>query len=161
MGMKVTRPPKKLTLNINGVLDAISSQVIGMIQRRTRAGKDINGNNFVAYSAGYRKALARAGESTRPDLWLTGGLMADVRETQRVVTAGRSTIYIGPGTGTSEARSLVAGKAKQTNRRGPAHNVVGKWLHEGTPHMPARPWLGLTPAQLELVKAKIRTLIIR
>lgn len=161
MGMQVTRPPKKITLNINAALDFIAKEAIGMIQRRTRAGKDLNGNNFEAYSTGYKKALARAGESTRPDLWLTGGLMADLRETERVVTAGRSMIWIGPGTGTSEARSLVKGKAKQTNRRGPAHNVVGKWLHGGTPHMPPRPWLGLTPAQVETLKAKIRTLVIR
>jgi len=34
-----------------------------------------------------------------------------------------------------------------TGRRSPPHNIVGYWLHFGTPTMRARPWMGLDPKQ--------------
>jgi hypothetical protein len=48
----------------------------------------------------------------------------------------------------------------RTGKRGPPHNVLGYWLHHGTPTMQARPFMGLTPEQQRelyqiLAKAKI------
>jgi hypothetical protein len=42
-----------------------------------------------------------------------------------------------------------------TGRRSPEHNVVGYWLHYGTPKMRARPWMGLDPSQEAYLFARI------
>lgn len=36
---------------------------------------------------------------------------------------------------------------KRSAKQSPPHNVVGYWLHFGTPTMRARPWMGLDPTQ--------------
>lgn len=42
-----------------------------------------------------------------------------------------------------------------TGRRSPPHNVVGYWLHHGTPKMRARPWMGLDPKQEAYLRERI------
>jgi len=50
------------------------------------------------------------------------------------------------------ARSTT-GRMKGTGRRGPAHNILAGYLHDGTAHMPPRPFLGLTKdEEKELVR---------
>lgn len=41
-----------------------------------------------------------------------------------------------------------AGTMERTGKQGPPHNVVGYWLHYGTPKMRARPFMGLTSEQM-------------
>jgi len=41
--------------------------------------------------------------------------------------------------------------------RSPPHNMVGYWLHFGTPTVKARPWMGLDPKQ----EAYLREMIAR
>jgi hypothetical protein len=38
-------------------------------------------------------------------------------------------------------------RMERTGKQSPPHNVVGYWLHYGTPTMRARPWMGLDPKQ--------------
>jgi hypothetical protein len=51
----------------------------------------------------------------------------------------------------SGARRIATGK------QGPPHNVVGYWLHYGTPKIKPRPWMGLDPKQ----EAYLREIIAR
>ena len=188
---------KEIDIVPAAALDWLAAQAIGLIQRRTARGQSLNGGAFAQYSASYQKQLAKGGESTLVDLTVTGGLLADIKELRRTVSATQATVTIGLGTGTSEnrrAKSVSNGKlarahaelqqrlamartlysrrdresaraaahegfAKSTRgrmakvkrggvvQRGPAHNVVGAWIHKGTPKMPARPFLGLTRAE--------------
>ena len=127
-------------------LSLVSALAIGAIKRRTGQGLDIDGKPFRPYSQTYRRMLVEGGEDpSKVDLRLTGGMLNSVAELRRRISGRRATAWIGPGTGTSPAVSLVNGRAKRLGRRGPAHNLVGAWLHFGTAKMPARPWLGLTP----------------
>jgi hypothetical protein len=66
-------------------------------------------------------------------------------------------IVIAPDSGTSPTVSLADGRAQRTPRRGPPHNALGRWLHYGTPRMPPRPWLRLSPKD----RLGIRTMLRR
>ena len=46
-----------------------------------------------------------------------------------------------------------------TGRRSPEHNIVGYWLHFGTPTMRARPWMGLDPTQEEYLHKRIAAIM--
>lgn len=63
--------------------------------------------------------------------------------------------YAGPlrrGASSKLGKALTPRKIK-TGKQSPPHNIVGYWLHYGTPTMKARPWMGLTDAQYtELVR---------
>lgn len=137
-------------------LSLVSSMAIGAIKRRTGKGIDIDGDPFRPYSSAYRRALTEGGEDpSKVDLRLTGGMLNSVKELRRQITDRRATAWIGPDTGTSPRVSLRDGHAKRTGKRGPAHNLVGAWLHYGTHKMPARPWLGLSPKDRKAIAAQL------
>jgi hypothetical protein len=54
-------------------------------------------------------------------------------------------------------RLAKTGTMERTGKQSPPHNVVGYWLHNGTPTMKARPWMGLDPKQ----EAYLREMIAR
>lgn len=50
-------------------------------------------------------------------------------------------------------QEATAYRSRRTGKQSPPHNIVGYWLHYGTPTIKARPWMGLTPQQYaELVR---------
>ncbi len=57
------------------VLRQLALLEVGRIKRRTKDGVDANGVTFAPYSSRYRELRERAGWSTRPDLWLRGGML--------------------------------------------------------------------------------------
>jgi hypothetical protein len=64
---------------------------IGRIRRRTKDGKDVNGNALKPYSATYEDRRKRAGFQGTPDLWVSGqmlGSMAVVGEEPNRVLIG-------------------------------------------------------------------------
>jgi phage gpG-like protein len=136
---------QQIEVDSGKALALMSSLGIGFVKRRTDKGRDISGAPFKQYSATYSEALTKAGENPgKVDLTLTGGLVNSINEISRAVTQHGGVVRIGPGTGTSPQVSLWGGHAKRTGKRGPAHNIVGSYLHFGTPKMPARKFLGLT-----------------
>lgn len=192
MGVTVTRKGKPIALDTSKVLDWLASQAIGMIQRRTAKGIDLNGAPMKAYSLSYARQLVRMGEDLDVDLTVTGAMLADFRELSRTETS----VTVGPGTGTSQGRSAKAGsagrigranrrlakdlsggkgsaserftasvlgedrahqrhqkslknarKSQKTGHMSPPHNVLASLIHFGTARMPARPFVGLTPAE--------------
>jgi hypothetical protein len=146
---EVAKPTGKIVIDVDAMAKRAAAFVPGLVLRRVDDGRDIFDRPFAPYSGSYMHALTEGGESTAVDLRLTGGLLNSVklRET-RQVSDGVELIF-GPDTGTSPAVSLAGGRAKRTGGRGQPHNVVGYWIHHGTPRMPARPWLGLSPRDME------------
>jgi len=138
----------------------IAGFVPGAILRRTDKGIDAKGNAFALYRQSYRDALIAMSEDVKVDLRLTGGLMNSIKARDVKVTPDGVRVTIAPDTGTSPQVYAADGKAKRSGKRGPPHNVLGYWLHHGTPTMQARPFMGLTPEQQRelyqiLAKAKI------
>lgn len=164
--VEVIKAGERARWDIDRIAKTIAAVAPGLILDRVDAGLDIRDRPFAAYSPNYAKALALANEDPKRDLRLTGGLMNSVK-TRRIIRRGDGvvTVVIAPDAGTSprvrlappwvvnDADAAAAWKRKnpgapRTGKRGPAHNVVGAWLHYGTPKMRARPWLGLSPADL-------------
>jgi hypothetical protein len=54
-----------------------------------------------------------------------------------------------------ETARATRGRSIRTGKRSPPHNLLGLWLHKGTSRTPARPWLGLSPAQRKDVAARL------
>jgi hypothetical protein len=144
MGLSVVHT-NKVIIDVEAIARRAAALVPGLILKRCSEGRDTSDKPFRPYSGSYMHALAAGGETTVVDLRLTGGLLNSVklRETRKV--PGGVELVFAPDTGTSPAASLAKGRAKRTGKRSPPHNVVGFWIHHGTPKMPARPWLGLSP----------------
>jgi len=74
-----------------------------------------------------------------------------IRKFNRMSAAGEYSTHIA---GRQAARAYRSQRVFVTDEQGnraakqsPPHNVVGYWLHFGTPTMRARPWMGLDPKQ--------------
>lgn len=153
------RGGKKQGFDLKAVATLLKSLVPSVIVQRVDAGRDINDKAFAGYSSGYVKALAKAGQNTNVDLRLTGGMLASVKARSVVLTKDKLEIFFAPDAGTSPAVSL--GKTMhRTGARGPAHNIVGEYIHTGTPHMKPRPWMGLSPKDKAAVERQIRDIIV-
>jgi hypothetical protein len=132
---------------------------VGIIQRRTAQGKSWKGGALAQYSASYKEALSEGRESWKVDLTLTGSYLADIKVLKILERARDIVILIGPGTGTSPHVNLGNGRAQQTGRRSPPHNILGGYLERGTAHMPARPHLGITPEERKRVSSLLAKLL--
>lgn len=152
LGAGSVRFTQRIEIDRGKALSIISSLASGFIRKRTASGKDIHGNPFASYSSSYKARMAEGGEDpNRVDLTVTGGLIASINERSRSVHGNGGSVIIGPDTGTSPAVAFLKGRAKRTGKRGPAHNILGAWLHFGTPKMPARPFLGLTQKERQKI----------
>ena len=134
-----------IELDLGKMADLVAALAIGHVKKRTREGRDIHDRPFRPYSAMYRAQLAEGGEGTNVDLSVTGGLLNSVKLLRKDVRKDGFLVRIGPGSSTSPSVHFDGGAAKRTGRRGPAHNILGAWLHYGRGKLPARPWLGLSP----------------
>lgn len=52
-------------------------------------------------------------------------------------------------------------RMQRTGKQSPPHNIVGYWLHHGTPKMKARPFMGLTDEQWKVLRAAIAKVMWR
>jgi hypothetical protein len=148
-------------VDVKALVQLAATDAIGRIQRRTAKGTDMHGRAFRSYSDEYAKKRDDDGRNASPvDLTFTGGLLASVRILRVVDRVGKIAALIGPGTGTSpeigwrKTGGSGAYKSHRTGRRGPSHNLVGRWLHEGRTRGQARPWLGLSEADRRAVIAR-------
>jgi hypothetical protein len=165
VAVEVVRKGDKARVDVLTIAKRIAAFTPGLVIQRVDAGRDINDKPFAPYSPNYRAALALAGEDPKVDLRLTGGLINSVKVRRIVRKAdGIVVVHIGPDAGTSPRVPLAppwvvndpAARAawaqhppRRKGRRGPAHNVVGAYLQQGTATMPARRWLGLSPRDLQ------------
>jgi hypothetical protein len=139
-GVKVTKRGPQIAIDVNAMLDFLVAAAIGMVQRRTAKGLDVNGNSFAPYSAEYSEQLRAMGESTSVDLTVTGAYLAGISERSRTVDAatGTARATIGPGTGTSASVAPPAkgrARAVRTGKRSPSHAVLGRYLQMKRPHL--------------------------
>lgn len=70
----------------------IAEAAVAIIQKRTREGRDIEGNSFKPYSAGYRDLKAGSGRSVNPVNLTASG---DLLNLLRVLKVGKDQILIG------------------------------------------------------------------
>jgi hypothetical protein len=147
VGITTRRSGPPVKFDAEKAAKVIGAFVPGAILRRTAQGTDANGEAFKPYAPSYRRTLGKMGEDQSVDLRLTGGLMNSVKVRGKSLSADGVSVTVAPDTGTSAQVAPVKGRAKRTGERGPPHNVLGYWLHHGTAHMRARPFMGLSPAQ--------------
>jgi len=151
-----------IELDLQAIAKVLGPAAVGHVLERVDEGKDTKDKPFAPYSRGYARWLERGGEDTRVDMRVTGGLMNSLAVREEVIDAKGLTLTVGPGTGTSEVRApktTVAPRGKnkgvpirrmtKTGKRGPPHNLVGKYLDV------KRPWLGISPRGMKLLTAII------
>lgn len=159
MGIKVTRRGQQLTFSGERIAKTIAGLVPGMILRRTTQGIDMNGQQFAPYSKRYRKHLQDLGEDPKVDLRVSGGLANSIKARSIEILKDAVRVVVAPDTGTSPVWVKRKGKTGRASRadgkQSPPHNVVGYWLHHGTPTMKARPFMGLTDEQWKTLRAAI------
>ena len=161
------RLTKTLKLDAKRIAKVLPALILGAILRRVAKGRDTSDRPFAKYSSAYLERLTEMNEGHATDLRLTGGLLNSLRHLRTSSDRDSVTITVGPGTGTSPqvqppSRRTSASRrrrSQRTRRRGPPHNVLGGWLHKGTPHMPARPWLGLSKGDLASIMRQLRETI--
>jgi hypothetical protein len=175
MPVTVTRRGR-VDLDVNAALDFLVTQAVGIVQRRTARGLDINGKAFEPYSPLYSMQLRSVGERDNVDLTRSGAYLAGIRELERHVDSARGIAYvtIGPGTGTSPTRHLPPPyvfdpkktpeeraeafadwkAAPKKPGRSPPHNQLARYLSVKRPH------LGLSAEERQrLAQQMVRVLV--
>lgn len=146
----------EISIDMKRAADVVSALAIGEVKRAVAEGRDREGRPLQPYSASYQKSLAEAGEDTRVDLRVTGGLMGSIGERYRVERGDTLVIGIGPDSGTSPEVTMVKGRAKRTGKRGPPHNILAMWLSR------LRPFLGLSAsARQRIVRALVAARLLK
>jgi hypothetical protein len=148
MSIVVTRSGGPPRVPMERIAKLVATLAPGLIRERTGKGLDIRDKGFVQYSKDYKDAKVAAGRNPGVNLTVTNGLLGSVAAVSVVVTEQGFTIVIAPGAGTSAATRFVDGVAKRTGKRSPTHSVLGAIHHYGRGHMPARPWLALSPKDM-------------
>lgn len=149
MSIVVTRSGDPPRVPLQRIAKLVATLAPGLIRERTGEGLDVKDRPFKAYSRDYLLAKTAAGRNAGVNLTVTNGLLGSVAAFSVVVTENGFTIVIAPGAGTSAAVQFVDGKAKRTGKRSPTHSVLGAIHHYGRGRMPARPWLALSPKDME------------
>jgi hypothetical protein len=164
MGIEITKRGRMPKFNAEGIAREIQRFAPGAIIERTGRGLDLKGKPFAAYSPRYRNRLKRMGEDPKVDLRLSGGLLNSVKARDALLRADSVEVTIAPDTGTSPVWKAKAGgkrreQGKRSAKQSPPHNIVGYWLHFGSPTMRARPWMGLDPTQEEYLRKRIAAIM--
>lgn len=119
--------------------EAIALEVIDKIIKRTKAGKDKDGNPLAPYSKDYKESLnfKIAGKSGRVNLTLSGDMLDSL---EIIENYGNGKVKIGYSSGNPEG-----GKAEG--------NILGTYGQD-TKVGPARDFLGIAPDELDSVLKK-------
>lgn len=149
MSVVVTRSGDPPRVPLDRIAKLVATLAPGLIRERTGKGLDVRDKGFVQYSKDYKDAKVAAGRNAGVNLTVTNGLLGSVAAVSVFVTEQGFTIVIAPGAGTSAAVQFVDGKATRTGKRSPTHSVLGAIHHYGRGRMPARPWLALSPKDME------------
>lgn len=174
-GVKVTKKGGVEWTSMGQVLDLVAAKAVGMVQRRTAKGIDVDGRAMKPYSSLYAMQLKSVGENVNVDLTRSGDYLAGISERSRTVTATGGTVVIGPGTGTSRsmplpppyvfsedktpeerAEAFADWKAStKSPRRSPSHNDLARYLSVLRPHM------GLTADERKKLANEVRKILIK
>ena len=149
MSVVVTRSGDPPRVPLERIAKLVATLAPSLIRDRTGEGLDVKDRRFKPYSRDYMLAKTAAGRNAGVNLTVTNGLLGSVAAVSVVVTEQGFTIVIAPGAGTSAAMRFVGGVAKNTGERSPTHSVLGAIHHYGRGRMPARPWLALSPKDME------------
>jgi hypothetical protein len=150
------------------VLRKVALMAIGMIKRRTRAGVDVEGRPFAAYSTSYSEQRRRAGREVRPTLWLEGGML----NSMAILEASPTRVLIGFA-GSSPATTFAARARARKDRKtgaqvdltvklgpGTVPNASKAYWNDKGDGPPRRHFFGLSAAEkAELTKYALRELL--
>lgn len=121
-------PPPKI--DVAAAARAAAAVIPKIIRERIARGRDIFDRPFASYDTEYARLVGGRVDLGAGD---PGGLLATL--VVRIdITADRAVVVVAPD-------------AK--------HAAVGSYLHNGTPKMKARPWLGLSPADLVVLRKRL------
>jgi hypothetical protein len=115
-------------IDVDADAAAIAARLPAVIRERVAAGLDIFDRPFAPYDRDYAVV---AGARVDLDGGAPGGLLSTLRVTVRRTADGVVVITVAPDA---------------------AHMKVGTFLHNGTPTMKPRPWLGLSPRDLVVLE---------
>jgi hypothetical protein len=130
MSFTVSRRTTRTLPTLAGVARALAAEMPGLLRARVARGLDIFDRAFASYDPDYARL-------TDPGVDLDGGQPGGLLSTLVVrvrIEQGRAIITIAPDA---------------------AHMAVGTYLHRGTPKMNARPWLGLSPRDLVVLRQRV------
>lgn len=148
-----------IKLDVAGLTKKLAPAILGRVLERTAKGIGSDGKPFRAYAPMTRERYTLMGEdASTVDLRLTGGLLNSVHLKSTLTSPTSATLVFGPDTGTSATVAPPEkgrARAVRTGDRGPPHNLLGLWIHNGRGRMPPRPWLGLSPDDKKWVRALI------
>lgn len=116
MARVTVRTRGKIVVDTTKVERLLPALIVGHVLNRTHEGKGVDGQPFAGYSAAYRGSLARMGEGPGVDLRLTGGLLNSLRHLRTEKGGTVTTMWFGPGTGSSPQVRAKAGAAKRVER---------------------------------------------
>lgn len=139
----------------------------GIIQRRTRGGANFEGGPLAPYSPRYAAQRAAAGRGTKPDLTLSGHMLASLS----VLRHSPHEAVLGFRGAAPEAR--IAGRSRPIKGRGGAlvsksvhlgpgtveNAAKAEWAHFGTTHGPVRPFFGLSARDRQAIVADVASVL--
>lgn len=145
------------------ILVRLAELAMGRIKRRTRQGKAVDGQTFTPYSKRYAKQLAMSGRQVSPPkLTLSGAMLASMKvlrsDSKQAVLGFDGTSAAVKFVRQARARKhrLTGGKithaAQETTRR-VANALKAKWNHDGTEHVPPRPFFALSKEDRRVLTA--------
>lgn len=119
--------------------EAIAAEIVERIRERSRKGIDKDGNQFPAYSEGYKKSLdfKNAGGASKPKLVLSGDMLAALD----LIKQTKGKLIIG-----YEPSDPEAGKAEG--------NIRGTYGQQRGSKSRARDFLGLPESELKKILAR-------
>ena len=133
---------QKFELSLKGYTEAereaIAIEVIDQIVKRTKSGKDKNGDAFAKYSKSYKDSqnFKIAGKGSSVDLTLSGDMLDSIQ-----VLANRSA-------------KVVIGFENGTTENGKADGNIRGTYGQSSPVGPARDFLGISESELKRILSK-------
>jgi hypothetical protein len=152
---KTQTPGGPRRVDVEALLRLIASLVVGHIRERTGKGLDVDDKPFKPYSEDYAADRAALGRNTSPvTMLMTGGMVGSVG----IVDEDADSVTIGLGTGTSPQLSppTRTRRRKTTGKRGPPHNLLGRWHQEGQGNNPKRRWFGVSPRGDKAIRRQVQ-----
>ncbi len=130
MSLTVRRTGTPAKIDVAAFARRVAAEIPAIIRARVARGVDVFDRPFAPYDRDYAKQEG----STKVDLDAggPGGLLSTLVVTVRL-TADGAVVTVAPDA---------------------AHAKVGSFLHRGTPTMKPRPWLGLSPRDLVVLRQR-------
>lgn len=174
MAQVTVRRRGKIRVELSEAVQRAADAVVLHILRRTGRGLDASDSPLPAYSPLYRQQLAAIGESTTPDMRLTGELMRRIKLQRTTTKSGVVRMHFGPGgarlprvalppwwcfdlrkTPEQRAKALARWRRSRKSAKAKSAALVVMSLAKGVRGRGRRRVLGISPSGARDIKATI------